>query len=527
MPRTTKIYGAPGTGKTTKMLDLLDEELKRGTRLDRIAFVTHTVAARQEAVDRVRARFPQATDEDLRYFRTIHGICFKQSNLERGQVVTPSDYVEFGRANCIEFSDGNTKMLDEDGLPYGWNLSAGSQMMAMRQLASALMLPWNDRRVFPDLLNERVTLAELQRTFDLYEKWKKQSGKYDFVDMLDTYHLAGQPLDVDVMFIDEAQDLSKLQWVIVAKMYADAARVYLAGDDDQSIYAFIGADRNAFYEYAADDKTVLPYSYRLKAAIWHLALGIIQRVRHREPKPISVAADLDGGKRISHWGRSIWDLPHNEPALQYDDIMIICRTHAIAGDVEDWLKFRDIPYVSIKGEKGHVQKDKAKVVYAYWQLRKGKDIPLKDAAKLLRDARIKDHRAVADRARANPGAVMTPQEAVALGLQLTRQDWDKYLARNDADFERNKKLRRMMNRAGTHDVLVREPKVKLTTYHASKGREAQSVILLRDSSPAAYNYELRNPDDARRLAYVGVTRAKEHMLLVEPSRTEEMRGFHA
>ena len=54
-----------------------------------------------------------------------------------------------------------------------------------------------------------------------------------------------------VVFIDEAQDLSPIQWMMYDILKSNAEDVYLAGDDDQAIYAWAGADVDRFIQEPA------------------------------------------------------------------------------------------------------------------------------------------------------------------------------------------------------------------------------------------------------------------------------------
>ena len=60
------------------------------------------------------------------------------------------------------------------------------------------------------------------------------------------------------------------------------------------------------------------------------------------------------------------------------------------------------------------------------------------------------------------------------------------------------------------------PRITASTIHGAKGGEAENVVLFTDISPAADEEMRRNPDDMHRVFYVGVTRAKENLYLVEP-----------
>jgi DNA helicase-2/ATP-dependent DNA helicase PcrA len=73
--------------------------------------------------------------------------------------------------------------------------------------------------------------------------------------------------------------------------------------------------------------------------------------------------------------------------------------------------------------------------------------------------------------------------------------------------------------------MIEKPKVRLTTYHGSKGLEADRVILVTDCSKPAVDYADRNPDYERRLAYVGVTRAKEEVHISQPQTNDHMRAY--
>lgn len=502
-----KIFGAPGTGKTTRMLDLLQKEIEAGTPLHRIAFVTHTVSAKLEAISRIQ-KLVRITDEkvQLRYFRTIHGICYAENDLKRDNVMQASDYLAFGDAIGIPFSANFTSDLDMDGLPVGYNLSGGNEILAVRQLAAARQLAVSEmQHEWPRWASYRL-MKEVITSFD---KWKKKHAKFDFVDMLFLYRDYGEPLDIDVMFIDEAQDLSKLQWSIVRKMFARTPRVYIAGDDDQSIYAFIGADRYGFLDFESDSDEILPTSYRLKQTIWNHAQSIIRQVSRRQDKIIEVS----NGGIIDYYNNDILYLDIS------GETMIIARHHAQLQRLAKSLEVRGIPYTGRSREIAGT--DQALAVHAYFRARKGEKISLYDASRIMRFAGEKEE---AKRLRAedrnNPGLFIEKEQIkIDWGAQ-----WDRYLARNRAEIYKNELIRNILNHVGL-DGLVNEPKVSLTTYHGCKGREADHVICLTDCFKKAYETAQRNPEDEKRLAYVGVTRAKERLTIVMPTSDMWMRSM--
>ena len=64
------------------------------------------------------------------------------------------------------------------------------------------------------------------------------------------------------------------------------------------------------------------------------------------------------------------------------------------------------------------------------------------------------------------------------------------------------------------------PRINLSTIHGSKGGEADNVILYTDLSPAAQKASEASPDDLHRVFYVGVTRTKQNLFLIEPQDSE-------
>ena len=71
-----RLFGPPGTGKTTTLLNLVDKALAEGTPPHKIAFFAFTRKAASEAKERASIRFGLDPKADLPYFRTIHSLAF-------------------------------------------------------------------------------------------------------------------------------------------------------------------------------------------------------------------------------------------------------------------------------------------------------------------------------------------------------------------------------------------------------------------------------------------------------------------
>jgi len=81
-----KIWGAPGTGKTTRLLDIVDVCLKDEFKPREIIYTSFTRASCNEAVGRAMTRFGFYDRKDFPYFRTEHALCYQLLGLKKGQV---------------------------------------------------------------------------------------------------------------------------------------------------------------------------------------------------------------------------------------------------------------------------------------------------------------------------------------------------------------------------------------------------------------------------------------------------------
>ncbi|AMM54182.1 UvrD-helicase domain-containing protein [Pyrococcus kukulkanii] len=80
-----------------------------------------------------------------------------------------------------------------------------------------------------------------------------------------------------LMFVDEAQDLSRLDWLVLTRLFAESKFV-IVGDDLQAIFSFRGADYRVFESIKAGRVEVLDKSYRLPQDIIDVAKAYIKRM---------------------------------------------------------------------------------------------------------------------------------------------------------------------------------------------------------------------------------------------------------
>jgi len=113
--------------------------------------------------------------------------------------------------------------------------------------------------------------------------FKKSKNLLDFTDMLDVFNQETTVPQLDIIFVDEAQDLTTKQWKVIDKLTSNCKLRYIAGDDDQAIYRWAGADVKKFLDIKGEIE-VLPISYRLPKSIHKLACDISHKISLRQVK---------------------------------------------------------------------------------------------------------------------------------------------------------------------------------------------------------------------------------------------------
>jgi len=97
-----RIFGPPGTGKTTTLLNMVDKALESGVQPQEIAFLAFTKKAATEAKERAAERFNLDSKNDLVYFRTLHSLALSLTDISSDQIMQPEHYKELSHAIGVD-----------------------------------------------------------------------------------------------------------------------------------------------------------------------------------------------------------------------------------------------------------------------------------------------------------------------------------------------------------------------------------------------------------------------------------------
>jgi superfamily I DNA/RNA helicase len=477
---------------------VVQQELDSGIHPADMGYFAFTRKAAIEAKERAIQKFPHLNPEiDFPWFRTLHSLAYRCLGISNKDMMKPENYREFAKEAGIDL-----------GIEHGeedFMIKADHPVLNEINIAR---IRGEDLRTHYNRSSMDIEWYHFEYVERAYRQYKEANDLMDFTDLLE--RIADEPHrlpKLEVLIIDEAQDLSRLQWRLVAELAARAKRSFLAGDDDQALYNWAGADVDSFLGFQGES-LVLEQSYRVPAKIHALADTIVKRIRTRQPKTWNPREE-EGDVKFYN------DFEHID--ITQGEWLILASTNYLLNDMHNWIKSQGLLFE----RHGHRSINEAVMIAVLgWEtLRKGKEIPfpvVKQIYKHLGSNYIRrGHKTLKN---ADPLLMYSMEDLKTNHGLYTDAIWHEALTKISED-KRDYII--ALLRRGTK--ITGKVNIKLSTIHGAKGGEADNVLLLTDLSGKFANEYEKNSDDIHRLLYVGITRARKALHIVLPKN--ERKGF--
>ena len=469
------ILSQAGGGKTTYLLQLVADEL-RTRRPEEIAFVTFTKKGAEEGLTRMCNNYSLTPDE-LPYFKTLHSLTFHALSLKSNQM--------FNRINERAFNK-----------EYGYNVNrCEMQSRKVQATKDSEYLDYYDLDRSGALTSKMIARADIETGYyhqivRKYEEYKSRQCLVDFFDCLIKYEQSGDSLPCKVVFVDEAQDITVLQWKVIERAFAGAEKVYISGDENQSIFTYSGARPDMLIGLSKQYPTsYLKESYRIPKSVYNLSKGIVDFIQEKTDKPFEFHEGNEEGSITELMGverlRSFISADvHDKPTC---DWYLLARNKCMFEKYTEILEDNLIPYWTSDG------------FFMGGQIMSR----LKDYTNFSKLGYRNEAKKEAFMSKYGITDFSTPFTDTALFTEGRKWVYASYIEKYGLD-----KLA---------DMCKWNPQILVSTIHYVKGGEAENVSILLSSTGRTQANVMENIDEELRVLYVGVTRTKKNLYLIDSS----------
>ena len=469
-----KVIGPPGTGKTRSLLQTVQKYRDEGVALKDIGYFAFTRKAANESRNRFLKVNTDLNKKDIPYFKTLHSFAFNQLGLKEENVMQEEHYKKIGESCGIQIKYASHETNQWNGI-----FSSDSEYLSLINLAAVKQITPLEQ--FD--LNEHLTWVDRSKLNAIakeIENYKEIYGLIDFNDMIKKFLTSGGNKAFKVIIVDEAQDLSKLQWNMLEKIIDNSKdknpHVWIAGDDDQAIFGWAGADVRSFILWKGGELR-LTKSQRVPVDIQTRALDIITRVGVNR-----IAKDYlpreEKGEIIERFKLS--DIITD---MEKSDWLILTRTNSLLKPILPLLRKHGLFFETAQGDS--IGKSLHEDIEVWNKMRNNEDVVE------VQSQRVKERMDVVD--------LSLPWQKAFTKVSPTKLDYMDAMLTNGEN-------------------LNEDPRIKVSTIHGAKGGEATNVVLFLNQTTNTIKgakKSIAKQDEEYRVWYVGVTRSMQNLYLIK------------
>lgn len=370
------VLAGAGSGKTRVIVEKIAHLAASGRYpARRIAAITFTNKAAREMRERVARRIRGDAAEGLTIC-TFHAL---------GLRILQVEHARLGMRRGFSVFDA------DDGLAQFKDLMPGAKADAV-QAMQALVSKAKNAGLSPEQALEAARGAREREAAALYARYQARLAAFNAVDFDDLIRLPVQLLEGDAdcvaawrerigyLLVDECQDTNDAQYRLLRAIAGPAGHFTCVGDDDQSIYAWRGANPENLAQLARDYPALrvvkLEQNYRCSSRVLRAANALIAHNPHEHPKTLwSANAD---GERIRVWECN--DAAHEaekvaaeiqflqqKHSAPWSDFCILFRGNHQSRALEKALQLLRVPY-HLSGGTAFLERGEVKDALAWLRL---------------------------------------------------------------------------------------------------------------------------------------------------------------
>ncbi len=519
------VLAGPGSGKTTTLTARFVHLVGEGLDRRRILALTFT----KKAADDMKARIARALDlssaTDLTV-ATFHGFAFR--HLKRNpQVAGLSEQFQLWDTPQQRHVFSSRRMWWNEDIDI-LDIIAGAKERLQDAESFAAGIDGSDE-----------VLVNAAHFFSVYQRALKSAGAIDFADMVplvvramarDAAYAEAITGAYDHLLVDEYQDINPGQVELIDRFVQAGVHLWAVGDDDQTLYAFRAADVRYTLDfpqkYRGAQIYVLDHNYRSAARIVAAAKRLITNNRARRNKDYQPVI-ADAGEIVIRGyaspeiearqvARGVAKLLKQHPPRR---IAVLYRVGSVGLALQPALQKLRIPY-EVRGAGDLWQGVAAKlIVGSLYYLRDGESVEAMSRMGSSRRADIMRRKldlAGNDERRSFPACCRLVRNAVVTAVPAQASDRERAEWRSIVETVVTvalscTSLGELEERISEQSAALRKPPedaVVLSTIHSAKGLEWEAVLMVGMEDGVLPHVNNDDTEEERRVAYVGVTRAK-------------------
>ncbi len=373
------IFAGAGSGKTRVITCRIARLVTEGVRPWQILAVTFTNKAAREMRERIEQMVGEQAARDM-WLGTFHSTCAKMLRMD-GQAIGLD-------RNFVIYDDGDQMSLVKEILKQK-NLDEKSiqPRAVLAEISRA-----KEKLLTPEKYAE-TTSGFFERivgeVYPIYDRQLNKAGALDFDDILvKAVRLLEQSEATREKYqekfrhvlIDEYQDVNFSQYRFAALVAGKHNNITIVGDDDQSIYAWRGADVSLMMRFSSDHPSakvvMLVQNYRSTKNILDAAYSVIKHNRGRAEKKLWTENQEGTAITVREAGTEtdeamvVADSILNDVRLgrrKFGDFAVLYRTNPQSRVLEEAFLTMRIPHVLVGGQRFYERKE-IKDLVAYLRL---------------------------------------------------------------------------------------------------------------------------------------------------------------